>query len=272
MRRFAFALGTCVTAALALLAHDALRDHRDLFPDDVDVLYVPPPQHLQPMSLGYREALADLLWVQALVFTGERMGDNDIAAITRYTEAITGLSPRFHQAYVWGGITPIYGGSSVVDRDMVDRAIAMYRRGLEQFPESHKLLYPFGMLLTHQVPSTPGYSDEEKLAAKREGAELIRRAAAFGADPLVRQYAATIITDHATEQMARQFLESQLATAEGDDYRRMLRRKLERMGAHESIQEIERTREAFLREQLEQLPYASDTVYAVIRDEHAEAR
>ncbi len=269
MRRLALVLGTCVTAALALLAHDTLREHRDTFPGDTDVLYVPPPQYLHPMSLGYREALADLLWVQALVFTGQRMGDNDLSAITRYTEAVTGLSPRFHQAYVWGGITPIYGGSAVVDRDMVDRSIAIYRRGLEQYPESHKLLYPFGMLLVHQVPSTPGYTDEEKQAAKREGAELIRRAAAFGADPLVRQYAATLITDHATEQMARQFLESQLATAEDEDFRRMLRRKLERMGAQGSVEEIERTRESFLREQLAQLPYTTDTLYAVIRDDSA---
>jgi hypothetical protein len=64
------------------------------------------------------------------------------------------------------------------------------------------------MLLLHQVPSTPGYTDEERQQARAEGADLIRRAAAFGADPLVRQYAATLITDHATEQLARQFLES----------------------------------------------------------------
>jgi hypothetical protein len=267
--RLAFGIAVAATAALALLAHDALRDHRDGFPDDVDVLYVPPPRYLQPMSLGYREALADLVWVQALVFTGAHIGDTDIAAVTRYAEAITGLSPRFHQAYVWGGVTPIYGGSAAVTRDMVDRAIAIYRKGIENFPESHRLLYAFGMLLTHQVPSTPGYTDAEKQASKAEGAEMIRRAAAFGADPLVRQYAATLITDHATELMARQFLESQLASAEDEGYRRLLRRKLERLGAQGSIEEIERTRNAFMQEQAEQVPYVADSVYAVIRDEHA---
>ena len=267
--RVLHALATVVTAAAALFAHDLLRGHRDRFPEDIDVLYVPPSQHLQPMSLGYREALADLIWVQALVFTGEHLGETDVVAVTRYAEAITGLSPRFHQAYVWGGITPIYGGGAVVTRDMVDRSIAIYRQGIAEFPESHKLLYAFGMLLTHQVPSTQGYSDEERKAAKAEGADLIRRAAAFGADPLVRQYAATLITDHATEQLARQFLESQLATTDDEDYRRMLRRKLERMGGTESIAEIEKTRNAFIGEQLAEIPYVPDATYAVIRDEHA---
>jgi hypothetical protein len=144
------ALAVVATAAAALFAHDLLRWHRDRFPEDVDVLYVPPPQHLQPMSLGYREALADLIWVQALVFTGEHLGETDVHAVARYTEAITGLSPRFHQAYVWGGITPIYGGGAVVTREMVDRSIGNYRKAIEEFPESHKLLYAFGMLLTHR--------------------------------------------------------------------------------------------------------------------------
>jgi hypothetical protein len=86
---------------------------------------------------------------------------------------------------------------------------------------------------------------------------------------LVRQYAATLITDHATEQLARQFLESQLASAEDEDYRRLLRRKLERMGATDSIAEIEKTRNTFIGEQLAEMPYVPDSVYAVIRDEHA---
>src|SRR5262245_27210880 len=103
MRRLVYALALVATATLALFAHDRLRFRRDRFPEDVDVLYVPPPGYLQPMSLGYREALADLIWVQALVFTGEHMGEDDLQSVTRYAEAITGLSPRFEQAYVWGG-------------------------------------------------------------------------------------------------------------------------------------------------------------------------
>ena len=269
LRKVLPALALLATASLAVLVHDRLRDHRDTFPEDSDVLYVPPPEHLRPMSLGYREALADLVWVRALVFTGKHIGDADVDAVTRYADAITGLSPRFHRAYVWGGVTPIYGGGKTVTRDMVDRSIEIYRRGIEHFPESHKLLYAFGMLLTHQVSSTPGYSEEEQARSAAEGIEMIRRAAAFGADPLVRQYATTLMTEHATEQMARQFLETQLATAEDEDYRRMLRRKLAAIGGAHSVQEVESIRRAFIKEHLAQLPYAPDSLYAVLRDEHA---
>jgi hypothetical protein len=269
LRKALPALALVLTATLALLVHDVLRDRRDEFPADADVLYVPPPEHLEPMSLGYREALADILWVRALVFTGQRIGTADVGAVTRYAEAVTGLSPRFHQAYIWGGVTPIYGGGGDITRDMVDRSIGTYRRGIEYFPESHKLLYAYGMLLTVQVSSTPGYTEEEEARFAEEGIEMIRRAAAFGADPLVRQYATTLLTEHATEQMARQFLETQLATAEDEDYRRMLRRKLEALGGAESVEEVERVRRRFVEEHIARIPYAPDSLYAVIRDEHA---
>ena len=67
--------------------------------------------------------------------------------------------------------------------------------------------------------------------------------------------------------MARQFLQSQLATAEGEDYRRMLRRKLARLGGHRSVKEVETVRETFLQEQQDQIPYVPDAVYALLRDD-----
>lgn len=255
------------TAAIAGTFHERVIERREAFPPDLDVLYVPPPGHLESMSVGYREALADLIWVRALIFSGSRIGDHDLDAVSRYVDAITSLAPKFHRAYVWGGITMIYGGAKVVTRPMVERAITVYRRGLNAFPESHELHYAFGMLLTNQVTSTPGYSDEEKKQARREGAEHIRKAAAFGADPLVRQYASTLITDHATDQMAIAFLESELAQAQNEDYRTMLRVKLDRLNATASVDAVDTIREAFFAELVTQKPYMSDSLYAVIRDE-----
>lgn len=256
------------TGAAAVTVHEMVVKQREAFAADVDVSYVPPPEHLRLMSLGYREALADLVWVRALIFSGERIGETDVDAVSRYVDAITGLSPRLHRAYLWGGITVVYGGTGgAIGRPQVDTAIEIYRRGLQQFPESHQLLYPFGMLLTHQVASTPGYTEAEKQAAREEGIEMIRKAAAFGADPLVRKYAATLVSDHATEQLAIQFLEAQLAQTEDEGYRRLLRRKLSQLGADATFEAVERTRTEFTREHLERAPYVPDTVWAVIRPE-----
>jgi hypothetical protein len=268
VRRWLLALAIGVTATGAGVAHQRVVERREQFPADLGVLYVPPAQHLQVMSVGYKEALADLIWIRALIFSGSKLADHDIDAVTRYVDAITGLAPRFHRPYLWGGITLVYGGAPTVTRPMVDRSIAIYRRGLEQFPESHALLYPLGMLLIHQVGSTPGYDAEEREALTREGVELVRKAAAYGADPLVRRYAATLISDHAaTDQLAIQFFEAQLAQTEDEQHRRLLRRKLAQLGGEEALESVERIRKDFRSEHRDRAPYLPDSVYAVIRAE-----
>jgi len=236
-------------------------------PPELDVLYVPPAAQLVPMAMGYREALADLLWVRALIYSGANLGHAEIQATDRYVDAIVGLAPRFRRAYLWGGITAVYGGSARIDREMVDRALATYRRGIAEFPESHELLYPLGMLLLTQVPSTPGYDPSEIEAMRTEGIDIIRRAAAFGADPLVRQYAATLVSEHGERGLAIQFLESQLAQAESEDHRRMLRSKLSELGGREVAAAAERVRNEFTVELAERMPYLPEALYAVLRDD-----
>ena len=44
---------------------------------------------------------------------------------------------------------------------MLDRALAVYRQGLERFPEDHELLFGTAMILLRDLSTTPGYSEEE---------------------------------------------------------------------------------------------------------------
>lgn len=267
MRRIVLVLGLAGLAGLTALAHHRVDERRSSLRAAEDATVLPTPRTLELMSLGYREALADLLWIRALVFAGESLGHSDAALVERHVEAIAGLAPRFHRPYLWGGITVIYGGEGTIDRELVERSTRIYRAGLQRFPESHELLYALGMLLTHQVGSTPGYTDEEKRASAAEGVDLVRKAAAHGADPLVRRYAASIITEHATDTLAIQFLESQLGQTDDEEHRRLLRRKLGGLTSREAVERIERTREAFVAEQRQVAPYVPDSLYAVIRAE-----
>lgn len=264
-------VGTWLIAAglglVAHTAHDRILARQADAPPEFDVLYVPPAEQLVSMSAGYREALADLIWVRALIYSGENLGNAQIEATGRYVDAIIGLAPRFRRAYLWGGITAVYSGRAEIDRPMVDRAISTYRLGIAQFPESHELLYPLGMLLLTQVPSTPGYDDDERAALRLEGIEFIRRAAAFGADPLVRQYAATLVSEHGERALAIQFLESQLAQAQDEDHRRMLYSKLSSLGGSAAAQAVDRVRQEFSSEHRARAPYLPEALYAVLRDD-----
>lgn len=265
MHKLALAL-LPVFAAATVWTHAEVHDRRADFPRDQDVLYLPPAGQLGPMSLGYREALADLIWIRAVIFAGDRAGGANYAWIMQYLEAIYTLAPQFRRPYAWGGVVVVYSGEAI-DRPMIDRAIALYERGIELFPEDHELLFALGMLLTRDVQMLPGYEPEEREAAMREGTMLIRRAAAFGAPPLVRQLAATLVSENATDQLAIQFLESQLLQAEDEAHRRLLQRKLESLIGEAGIESIERLRDEFEAERKQEFPYLPPDLYVLVREE-----
>jgi hypothetical protein len=104
VRRLALSLLPILLLAGMLGTHRQLRDERASFPRDQDVLYLPPARHLGPMSLGYREALADLIWIRAVIFAGDRVGGTNHQWIMEYLEAIYSLAPGFRRPYAWGGV------------------------------------------------------------------------------------------------------------------------------------------------------------------------
>lgn len=264
MQKLALALLPVTLAASMVGSHHQLTERRAAFPRDQDVLYLPPAQHLGPMSLGFREALADLIWIRAVIFAGERIGATNYAWIMEYLEAIYTLAPEFRRPYAWGGVAFIYSGESI-DRSMIDRALKLYERALEHFPEDHELLFAAGMLLTRDVQSIPGYSDDERRAAMDEGAAMIRKAAAFGAPPLVRELAATLVSEGGADQLAIQFLETQLLQAEDEAHRRLLQQKLEAAIGEAGVESLERMREAFIEEHRRERAYLPPDLYILIR-------
>lgn len=265
-RRLVACLAAAGALGVGLVAHADLEVKRGSFPEEEDLLYLPPPQQLKYMSLGYKEALADLIWIRAVIFTGERAGGQNYAWILKYLEAIFELAPQFRRPYAWGGVTLMYTGEAV-DKDMLDRATELYRQGLERHPDDHEMLFALGMILARDVQSTEGYSEQDRLGAKAEGADLLRRAAAAGAPPLVRQLAATMVDDFATDALAIQFLETQLLSAEDEDYRRMLETKLDALVGREAGAGLRELKSAFDAERMLRKPYMPDTDYAVMRAE-----
>ncbi len=264
MRRLAIGLAIVGFGALTVLAHGRVRTLREDFPRDQDLYYLPPARHLELASLGYREALADLVWIRALLLASDVVQGQNHAWILRYVDAITTLAPNFRRAYHWGGVVFVYTGQDI-DRDMLDRALEVYRQGLEICPEDHEMLFGAGMILVRGLPTTEGYSEAEIAAGRREGAAMIRKAAAFGAPPVVRQYAATLIDASVSEEMALQFLEAQYLETDDADYRRLLRKKIEALADPDRLETLDSVRREFFEERAAKFPYLPDTTYAVIR-------
>lgn len=130
---------------------------------------------LEVVSLGYRETVADIAWMQAVQYYGEhRLGGNDLSEFGYFLEAVITLDPRFEHAYILGAFVLATDGQDV------DAAIDLLRRGARALPESHRIPFEMGFLTYVMAGDADGAARWFGLAAtKPEGRERALRFQAF---------------------------------------------------------------------------------------------
>ena len=106
-----------------------------------EVAALPAVPFLEAVSLQYREAAADLCWMQAVQYYGEhRQGGNDMSEFGHYLDAVNTLSPRYEHAYLLGSVVLATDGNNFAE------SMQVLRRGSRALPESHAIPFHMGFL------------------------------------------------------------------------------------------------------------------------------
>ncbi|MBX7195748.1 MAG: hypothetical protein K1X94_27085 [Sandaracinaceae bacterium] len=168
----ALMLGTRAVAATAALDAQSYED----------VYYLPPPSWLPLLSLGHREALADLIWCRSLVYLGEEYAhQGGLGFVFDYTEAMLTLDPDFQAVYHWIATAGVYQPQEVTPEE-IERSVAVMERGRERFPDDGQLAWELGATLSFELapllPAGPARDD-----ARLRGAEHLVDASRLGAAP-----------------------------------------------------------------------------------------
>jgi hypothetical protein len=146
-----------------------------------DVYYLPDTPSLPVLSLGYREALADLIWLKALVYTGDEFAHRgDLENVFRYADAMLVLDPQFRAVYEWVGTMGIYRPAGVTVGDY-RRTIGYLEAGVRQFPDDGELRWELGATLAYEL--APQLPPAERTRVKAEAREHFIHAARLGAGP-----------------------------------------------------------------------------------------
>ena len=194
-----------------------------------DIYYLPPPAWLRVFSLGHEEALADIIWMRALVYFGQELTNRgEVSHVFDYGDAIATLDPYFVPVYRWGASSALYRTGTITARDG-ERAVAFLERGLRRFPDNGELLWEVGATLTFELP--PLLDDAAaKRDAKRRGVPFLEAAARLGAGPawLVLTNATQLERLGRTEQAIRH-LEEMYATVRDEDVRAQVGLELGRL-------------------------------------------
>jgi tetratricopeptide (TPR) repeat protein len=229
-----------------------------------DVYYLPPPKYLVPASLGYREALANLIWSKALIYFGEELRRNrNVNNLYRYTDAMLALDPYFKRVYRWVGSAAIYRTGVVKDEDTL-KAIEYLEDGVRMFPDDGELAWDLGATYAFElVPLLDDLDARER--ARQKGHEFLRLAALRGAGPgwLVLATASNLDGLGKTEQAIRHLSEV-YATTHDPALKSQIEARIARLRSTAYAEALRRTNEEVEAERLRDFAYVGRDLYMLL--------
>lgn len=215
-----------IAAALLLIAAAAvgprLRDaYRAQIPPQVMAeALVPEPAALTWLALGHREAVSDLLWLEAQSFSGlmAQRGVQHEHHLEPLMDGIIALDPNFYQVFMWAGTILFY--EEEIRPEAVLNASRYLRIGIERFPRSWLLHRSLAMNLWYELQL-----DDPILTQmyREEAAVAMRRAAALPDAPAhLHSVAATMARGRRSYAVQRDISEEAVVTQrlDRDDIRR----------------------------------------------------
>lgn len=186
--------------------------------------YAPSPGAARIASLGYREALADLLWVRALVAFGSET-DASPRSIRGLVEAIAALDPTFEEPMEWGALAMQSITMTLTQGDYL-QVLRVLDEAMARFPQNYHLPQRAGEIYILRLKT----DDPAQVRAwKAKGAELLARAARLpGAPKRLGSWVAQLQTELGQrDQAIRDLRELILYTTDPAARDRLLRRLAE---------------------------------------------
>jgi hypothetical protein len=245
-------------------ARAALESRRRRFASrPADVHYGLPSPALKLVALRYREALADLLWVRALLYFGiSHELDRAPRHIDLHMEAVLALDPHFERAYRTAAGLSRY--RPVPKRAALERAIEFLVRGAERFPEQWR--FPF-FIGAHYL-EMPARSPAERTRLRLMAADWVQRAALLGAGrgapDWLANLAATVRTEEGQREIALRYLEEMLLTAPDEATRAQVRAKILQLRGRVEADRVSREAERFLHAWRTSYPYVPGDLFVLL--------
>ena len=126
--------------------------------------YLPSGPYLRMAALEFKEAAADLLWLQAIQFVGNKdPSGRDYNWFYNVIDRVTDLDPKFAYSYQLGGIV-----LSVLS-DHVDLSNALLEKGLKHNPNDWQIPFHLGFNYLYHIQDPLKAAQYMEIASKLEG-------------------------------------------------------------------------------------------------------
>jgi hypothetical protein len=142
-----------------------------------DVFVLPPPEKVVAMSLGYRSALADVLWAQVLVSQGLHLQERRrYQVVSRFIDTINTLDPQFRNPYIFAdALITFQAGATTHEEILAVREIM--ERGTKNLPLDAEIWLDLGSFVSFIAPGSYLTDPAEQKQWRIDGAPYLERAA-----------------------------------------------------------------------------------------------
>lgn len=262
-----FALLVLAVVGVGAVRSPLARVHEQVH-ETSDVYLLPPPEHLGTLSLGYRSALADILWAHVLTTQGFRMMEKRrFENLTRLYDSMNELDPTFRDPYLFAdALITLQVGET--PREEVLKAREIMERGVKYRPLDGDIWLALGQFVAYVAPGSYLSDPKEKEAWRIEGAKMLARAAELssGDSNLAWQAigGASILRRAGEREAAIRFLERALAVTDDEALKQHIHQQLRLLIEDKLAADYQSRQEAFKALRSKDPPTVSRTMFLLL--------
>ena len=253
---------SCAVVAVAALAfgRGSLAHTYEKTKNGRDVYALAPPEQVVVGSLGYRSALADLIFAHVVVSAGVHLQEKRLFEYAaQYLETINALDPKFRDGYRFADAI-ITLQTAKVPVEMYWQARTILERGTRELPYDQELWLAAGQFIAYLAPAALT-SDQERAAWKQEGARYLARACELiGSNeniPFHCYTAAALFSKAGNVAASRSFLERMRLMVDDPELVELIDNKLRSLAGDEVQQAAQERARRFERVWRNDLPFVS---------------
>lgn len=258
-----------VVAALCIFSvRSRVADDHAHAKETSDIHLLPPPHEVVVMSLGYRSALADLLWAQVLVGQGLRTIDRRrYDTVADLIDTINELDPEFREPYLLADAL-INLQVTAAQREDILRTRVIVERGTRNRPLDPEIWRTAGQFVAFTGPGTLIKDPTERELWRRDGAKLLARAAELGGDAGQLGWSAvasaSILSRQGERDAAIRLIQRTLAVTEDEELRERLQLQLQALIGEQKVEAYKRRQLELLELSRHDVPFVGKTTLHVL--------
>lgn len=250
--------------SLALRSQGEIELERADWPPREEILLLPQKDALKLMALGYREFVADLVWLRAIAYFGEHLQtDRKYRWLDRYLETIIHLDPRFKGVYRYAGAITMYN-LRIITKEAVRASIHYLEKGYRQFPKEWE--FPF-MICSNYLFEMPRFARDaaEKQRFQEIGAEYCREASVLpGALHYLPAMTGGVLSRLGKRQLAERHFRELILRTEDPKLRQQLEKRYAALVSEQAAKRLERDAAAFFESHRRSYPYLSPDLFFLL--------